>query len=256
MKLTITTILSLLLIVSSVNTKAQSVRHADNNAILWIAPSIDIRFTKKWSWYIENQFRSVVDNPKFYQFQLRTAAQYRFNSDNILTVGYVYTWTDKYGDEPSKHKFLEHRSYIQFQNKQKLGRTEYFNRYRLEQRFQEQYAGNYSDHADTITLYKNRARYLTRFNIPITKKGFDKGGAFIAFYDELFIGFGKKVKYNMFDQNRTFVGIGYMLGKNARLEAGYFQQIQLHGDGKLIEYNKGVQVNFGYSLALFEKKKK
>lgn len=249
-------ILTLLVIATSSDVKSQSIRKADNNSIFWFAPSVDVRFNKKWSWYVENQFRSVVDQPKFYQFQLRTAAQYRFNKDNMLSLGYVYTWTDTYGDEPTKHKFIEHRTYIQYQNKQVLGKTEYFNRYRLEQRLQYNNAGNYVDNKDTITVYKNRFRYLTRFNIPVTKKGFDKGGLFVAVYDEILIAFGKKVKYNVFDQNRTFVGLGYMLGKNTRIEAGAFQQILAHGDGKLYEWNKGVQLNIGFTLPLYERKKK
>jgi hypothetical protein len=69
----------------------------------------------------------------------------------------------------------------------------------------------------------------------------------MAVYDEIFIGFGKNVQANVFDQNRLGVLFGYRFNKTFRAEAGYLNQILQFGrlvDGKnVFQNNNGVIVN-------------
>ena len=44
---------------------------------------------------------------------------------------------------------------------------------------------------------------------------------YVAIYDEIFVGFGKNVNENVFDQNRLGIVIGYNFSPNFKIEAGF-----------------------------------
>lgn len=78
---------------------------------------------------------------------------------------------------------------------------------------------------------------------------------YVAVYDQLFLGFGKNVNANIFDQNRIGILMGYSFNKNCRIEGGYLSQtLQL---GRLINVqnvfqNKNgliVNANFHFDLS-------
>ena len=80
----------------------------------------------------------------------------------------------------------------------------------------------------------------------ITKTMKDKT-PYIAAYDEIFIGFGKNVAANIFDQNRIGIVLGYRFNKLLRIEAGYLNQTVQFGrlvNGKhVFQYNNGIIIN-------------
>ncbi len=77
---------------------------------------------------------------------------------------------------------------------------------------------------------------------------------YLAFYNELFIGFGENVAVNIFDQNRIAFLAGYRLNKSIRVEAGYLNQILQFGrtiDSKnVFQNNKGFILNSYFTLPL------
>jgi hypothetical protein len=121
----------------------------------------------------------------------------------------------------------------------------------LEQRF----VGKYS-HADQnkedAFRYMNRARYMLRLQMPLNGTEIKDKTAYAAVYDELFIGFGKNVNANVFDQNRTGILLGYRFNKNLRIEAGYLNQTLQFSrmiDGKnVFQHNNGIIVNANINL--------
>jgi hypothetical protein len=48
-----------------------------------------------------------------------------------------------------------------------------------------------------------RIRYNFFFQVPITKKAYEKGSLCFVVNDELMVNFGKQIVYNYFDQNRA-----------------------------------------------------
>ena len=68
---------------------------------------------------------------------------------------------------------------------------------------------------------KIRVGYNHRFHPAIikSKEIIDKT-AYLAIYDEVFIGFGKNVNENIFDQNRVGILLGYRFNPSIRIEAG------------------------------------
>ncbi len=86
---------------------------------------------------------------------------------------------------------------------------------------------------------------MPRIEVPLDKMS----KAYVALYDEIFIGFGKNVGQNVFDQNRIAVMVGYNFSKAFRLEGGFLNQTLQLGrqvDGKnVFQYNNGLLIT-GY----------
>lgn len=82
------------------------------------------------------------------------------------------------------------------------------NRIRNEQRWQQKIL---NDRPTGAIKFTNRVRYLLSFTIPINK---NPKYPSIVLSDELLVQFGKEVVYNVFDQNRLFLGIRQPINKH------------------------------------------
>ena len=87
-------------------------------------------------------------------------------------------------------------------------------------------------------VFLHRFRYQFKTQYSITAK------FYAAVADEIFIGAGKNVGVNIFDQNRIFLLAGVKLNKNIKLETGYFNQTLQQGwrinNSSIIQRNNGV----------------
>lgn len=65
--------------------------------------------------------------------------------------------------------------------------------------------------------------------------------------DELFIGAGKNLGVNIFDQNRIFLLAGYRFNKNFAIEGGYINQTLQQGrrvnNYTIVQRNNGVVIS-------------
>ena len=126
----------------------------------------------------------------------------------------------------------------------------------LEQRWTEKYSSKDLQKAD-MHRYTNRARFMFRIQMPLGKQKMQK--SYAAAYNELFVGFGKNVGENIFDQNRTGILLGRSFNKVFRMEGGYFSQIvQLSREiesKNLIQYNQGFIINSYFNIDASHRKK-
>jgi hypothetical protein len=87
---------------------------------------------------------------------------------------------------------------------------------------------------------------MPRLDIPLGEKWYT------AFYNEIFIGFGRNVGENVFDQNRVSILIGYRANKNFRAEAGFLNQTVQLGreieDKNVFQFNNGLIINTYFSF--------
>jgi hypothetical protein len=125
-----------------------------------------------------------------------------------------------------------------------LGKVKLAHRYRLEQRM----IGNASTGPFENGRYENRARYMAKANINITD---GKHPIFVAFYDEVFINFGKDVAYNIFDQNRLYGAIGYSFSPALKLELGYLSQVVQLRSLDVTSLKSRIENNHTLQIALF-----
>lgn len=233
---------------------SQNNRLTDRNTIGWFGQFVTVPFSNKWSGHLEYQWRrdNLVRN--WQQSLLRTGINYQANNRLQLRAGYAFIETFNYGDYPLQaagKPFPEHRIYQMATLADVVGRVELGHRLMTEQRWVGRYTNPELSKADDY-LFLNRVRYQLRAQVPINKVKMQDRTLYGAVYDEVFVGFGKNVNENVFDQNRLGVLLGYRFNKAVRAEAGYLQQIVQLGreiEGRnVFQYNNGLIVNAYYTL--------
>jgi len=194
------TILSL----GSITTFAQK-----NDLGAWYMYFGNNKISKKLNWHNEIQYRNFDAIGDLEQLLLRTGIGYDLteNNNNVL-LGYGFILSRPYVNGEKKEN-IEHRIFQQFITKQKFGRFNLQHRYRLEERFLQD-------------DFRMRFRYMIGLNIPITQKEMLPKSLYASVYNEIFLHFDSPV----FDRNRVYGALGYVINKNMRIEAGYMNQIQ------------------------------
>lgn len=202
----------------------------DNNANGWYLYFGDHAFGKsRFGAHLEGQWRRAGLGLAWQQLLIRPAFNFQLNKKVMLTGGYGFIHTHRYGDLPAKEPFYEHRTYEQAQITQKFLGLDWQNRLRLEQRHILGYAAR----------YENRFRYMLRTNVPLP---FHDKHYYVGLYDEIFYNFGKNVAANVFDQNRAYIALGRHVGHQTRLEVGFMEQTIQQRSGKVFEHNHTLQV--------------
>ncbi|WP_303310332.1 DUF2490 domain-containing protein [Hymenobacter sp. BT730] len=221
-------------------------RISDTNHHVWLMYFGDHKLTDTWGLHTEVQVRRADLLNKSQQLLWRAGINYSLPNGMLLTSGYALAKSSPYGDYPAKTASKEHRIYEQLQLTQPLGRVQLMHRYRLEQRWT-QAAGS------TTSLYFNRARYLLKATLPLAGPTLEPNELYLSAYDEIFIGFGKNVHRNVFDQNRASFVLGYKFSPAAALEIGYLHQLvqqraPLSTGETVVENNHTLQAGFIYNL--------
>jgi hypothetical protein len=167
------------------------------------------KINEKWNFHNEIQYRNynfIGDNN---QLLARVGIGYNLteNNNNIL-LGYGFINTQKYvPNSLDKAETNEHRIFQQFITRQNFGIIFLQHRYRIEERF-------------LPNDFQIRFRYFLAINIPISKKTMEKNTLYLSAYNEIFINADKPI----FDRNRLYGAIGYVINKNIKVEAGLMAQ--------------------------------
>jgi hypothetical protein len=217
----------------------------DYNNTNWMQVFVTKAINKKTDWLIEYQWRRTSGLKYWQQGLFRTAIQYKPYNNVSIAVGYAEAETFTYGDYPIavNGTFPEHRIFEQLILKQSFNKLTVINRFRIEQRWLGRVKAGTNREIEGWN-FLHRFRYQCRVQMPIWIKK-DKQ-FYVAAADEIFIGAGKKVGVNIFDQNRIFLLMGYKLNKNISFETGYFNQTLQQG--RRINNNTIMQRNNGITL--------
>lgn len=151
------------------------------------------------------------------QLLIRSGFTYTLKDNSVkFTLGAAHITSGALGDSNSTSR--ESRIYQEALLPQKIGNRVYLtHRFRYEQRF--------VDGQD----FRTRYRYNLFVNIPVNKTVFEKKTVYVALYNELFIngqrdiGDGRVVE--IFDRNRMYLGMGYMLNPNMKFQLAWMNQI-------------------------------
>ena len=227
---------------------AQNDRVNDYNNTNWAQVFITKAINKKTDWLIEYQLRRADGLKNWQQGLFRTAIQYKFNNAVSIAVGYAEAETFPYGGYPlaANGTFPEHKVFEQLVFKQAISKLTVISRFRIEQRWLGKVkAGTNREIEDWTFLH--RFRYQCRMQLPLWIK--KEQQFYMVAADEVFIGAGKNVGVNIFDQNRIFFLAGFKCNKNITLEGGYFNQILQQG--KRVNNNTIMQRNNGVVLSTF-----
>ncbi len=229
-------------------------RKYTNNYNGWYMYFGDHKISDKWGVHLEAQIRKNEVITRGQQLLLRTGINYHFNSQAFATVGYGFIETYPYGEFPVKATYPESRIWEQVQIKSQAGISEVISRFRLEQRFAQLPVETDEQLERGPPVYTNRFRLLTRFSVPFKGKTIEDNSLYVSAYDEFFINFGKNVGYNVFDQNRAYLALGYKLPKLGRLEVGYLNQLVFKGNGIQIENNHTLQIGLISTIPFYTQK--
>lgn len=228
----------------------QAARLKEYNAIGWYNYFGTFRLTEKWGIHSDYQFRRNEWISSWQQSLLRVGFNYELNPKCQLRAGYGWIETFPYGTynlNAMGKTFTEHRLFQAISLLDRQGKLSLSHRFMLEQRW----VGRYSDAAlskeDDFPLL-NRIRYMFRLQLPLKGSEIESKTPYMAVYNEVFIGFGKNVNENIFDQNRLGVVLGYKWNAQLSFEAGYLNQLVQLGrevnNSNVFQFNDGVQVNF------------
>jgi hypothetical protein len=228
---------------------AQNTRVTNKNTIGWFNNFTTLKFSSKWSGHVEYQWRREGFVKNWQQSLFRTGINYQINNKIALRLGYAWIETFPYGDIPLQaveKRFPEHRIFQMATINDNIKRIEISHRFMLEQRWIGRFTNIAVSKPDNF-ISLNRLRYMYRMQMPIGKKAIIDKTTYAVFYDEIFIGFGRNVNENIFDQNRLAILLGYRFNKKWRIEAGFFQQTLQLGrevnNRNVFQYNNGMLVN-------------
>jgi len=241
------------------NTYSQNTRLNNYNHIGWYNYFGIFKLDKKFGIHTEYQFRRNNFITDWQQSLLRVGVNYQPNPKVQLRLGYAWIETFPYGEIPINgmgKDFTEHRLFQMATITDKVSLIDFSHRFMLEQRWVGRYSDTNLTKEDEFPLL-NRFRYMFRFQLPLKGKEIKDKTPFVAVYDEVFIGFGKNVNENIFDQNRIGILLGYKFNPIVRMEAGYLNQVVQLGrevnNRNVFQYNNGVILNAFFNIDLTRK---
>jgi hypothetical protein len=242
------------------NSYAQNTRINERNDIGWYNYFGTFKLNDKYSIHTEYQLRRTDFVSDKQQGLLRLGLNYQLNQKTQLRLGYAWIETFPYGETPINgmgKDFTEHRAFQMITINDKISKIDISHRFMLEQRWVGRYSNSVLTTEDGFPLL-NRLRYMIRLQMPLKGDKIGDQTPYIATYDEIFVGFGKNVNENIFDQNRLGLVLGYRFNNSLRIEAGYLNQILQLGrelnNRNVFQNNNGLIINANFNFDLTSKK--
>lgn len=253
-------ILFVFLNIISLNAIAQENRLSNYNNIGWYNYFGNFKTSEKISFHTDYQLRRTDYISDKQQGLLRLGINYQINSKVQLRLGYAWIETYPYGEIPLNgfgKDFTEHRAFQMATLTEKISSVTISHRFMFEQRWVGRYTNATLTTEDDFPLL-NRFRYMFRAQIPLKGNEIKDKTPYLAMYDEIFIGFGKNVNENIFDQNRLGILLGYQFNKTLKIEGGFLSQIVQLGrevnNQNVFQYNNGFLINSIFNFDLSKSK--
>jgi len=220
----------------------------------WVMYFGNHKISEHWGIHTEYQWRRADVFNDWQQSLLRLGVDYYSKQNAQYTLGYGWIKSFQYGDQPIGHNLNEHRIWEQFIIKNKVGRIDLSHRYRLEQRFIENWVKDANSvYAQDGFVFRQRVRYRFMATVPLSRKEMKDNTLFLAVYDEPFLGFGKGIGKNILDQNRLYGAIGWRFNKDFYVQLGYLNQYVVKTDGIKAERNHTLQIGVTYNIDFTKK---
>jgi hypothetical protein len=189
----------------------------------WVFVTHRQKLNKKFDLLADVQLRSADKGDYLNTLLLRSAISYNFNKKHSAALGYAYKgdWEHELGGTAYT---LERRIYEQYIYNFKVHRTELSLRGRLEQRWVK----------EESTSFSQRARAFLSAQIPLAADSGFTHGLYTGIQNELFLNVQHKQRVNgsFFDQNRSYISMGYRWSKHIDTELGYMYWFQTESDAQ------------------------
>ncbi|MDN3204060.1 DUF2490 domain-containing protein [Algoriphagus sediminis] len=206
-------------------------RNTARRSELWNGFYTKYKIGKKLFYYGEYHIRTrdqLVQNMG--QIYLRFGLSYIINKNLEITGGIVtpFYWAPPqyqeqerpYDKVVNQFRFWQQALFIV-----PLGKAKIYHQLRAEQRWRRDY---YVGSPFELTF---RWRYKISTYIPLNSYKFQPGTYFLSAYNEVFIQTGKTIIRNPFEDNRLFLGMGYILNDKVQFQVGYAKSWQQRSSG-------------------------
>jgi len=224
----------------NVDLKSQTSKQVREQYQSWFALNTLTRISGKWGIVGEIHIRRnhfIADNSFYF---IRLGANYWVNEQLSLSLAYGHMWLAP--TVPGWFTFAkENRIHQQLSYSSKIGRINFTQRLRNEQRWQQIII---NDEPSKLLRFTNRVRYLMSLNIPVFKNQYLPA---LVLADEIMIQFGKDVVYNTFDQNRLFIGLRQKISHDLNFDIGYMRVFQQRISGFQYDLNHTFRLYFYYT---------
>ena len=204
-------------------------KNVENQQLLWYGYYNKLQINQNWVLKSEVQERHFYQPLVQHQLVFRTNLDRRILDDINVSLGFV-VFLQSPNDPESESTLMvpELRTDFGFNAKKKY---KYFNvnqRFKVEARFFHQTENN--ELVGGYQFSNFRMRYQLGLDIPLIKKQ-DAEKLILKIKDEVMFNFGKNIVKNVFDQNRIYIGLNYLMNKNLAFEAGYLNWFQQRPSG-------------------------
>jgi hypothetical protein len=216
---------------------------------VWLGYFNQTRLTDRWGLWLDLHARRTQFFDRWSTQIFRPGVTY-YAGDNLrLTAGYAYV---RSFPAVGLHTIRpENRLWQQVLWTSRQRRLQTLQWIRLEERFNRKIA---NDQLQDGHDFNFRFRYLLNLMVPLNRDFIDAKTLFFAFNDEIHINAGKQITFNLFDQNRFFVGLGYQFTKQFNMQVGYMNQFQQLPSGNHFNSNNVLRVFVFHNLDLRAKK--
>ena len=226
--------------------RSSAQRHTSTNTNGWLVFSADVALDERWGILFDASARrsGTFDEPMA-NF-VRGGLAYEVNDHVRVAVGANWSRSYPYGELPADYPVTERRIWEQVVLSHEIGRLDVSHRYRLEQRFR----GRRNDpDVDQIDYWErsSRFRYQAKVTMPFSGDAIEPREFYGSLANELFIGIGRHVQYNIFDQNRATASLGYRLTRNWRTEVGFLEHVIFKPNGTDVERNHTLTLTLLFS---------
>jgi hypothetical protein len=209
---------------------AQEIRHSG-----WAMSLNTFKLNEKFTFFFDAQLRSNDNWIHPETFIFRPAIGYALNKNTILSLGVaaITNWRELAYTGPADEQIMvrdgvsDNRIWQQLIVNKKYGNSTLQHRLRLEERGLGRLETDGKEIFVKDRKFNARFRYFTRWIKPFAPSTNFQKGPYLALQNEFFLNtIGAKYANNkLFDQSRTFGGLGYRLSKEFDVELGYMLQV-------------------------------
>lgn len=216
---------------------------------LWIGAYSKYRVSDRVFYYGEYHFRRrtwfIRDMAQVY---LRFGATWRPRDDLELTAGVVtpFYWSAPDRDDDMATVVPQFRFWEQAALAQAYDRVRLYHQFRFEQRWARSF-----DRGSPFR-YSWRWRYKIAAYIPVNRPRMVEGAWFVSVYDEIFLQTGRPIIFNPFEDNRLFVGVGYVVNEFVQVQVGYMWTVRHDGAPNRYEHRHIPRISVYHTLDLRE----
>ncbi|MFT6094560.1 MAG: hypothetical protein ACJA2Q_002465 [Pseudohongiellaceae bacterium] len=189
----------------------------ENQLGIWTAYTWSTRFTESnWGLQGDLQRRNWDIYKDLEQHLIRAGVTFSPDSTNATyAIGLASVTSSQFGDGTATN--TENRIFQEATFPQRVGQRIYLShRVRVEQRWIENQD------------FRTRYRYSLRMEMPLNRLNLDQGAWSLTLFNELFLNGERKIGNNrhvdIFDRNRSYVGVGHRFKDNLKLQFGYMHQ--------------------------------